>query len=592
MAEAGTVHVQSGNKRTPLLLKKTPGSWFSRRYTTARVCVSSRSALLILLWSFVLGLWNGVALNPDLYLRSFVNIFTLAGYGFVAMVTCFSPLAGILADVRYGRYKTVVRSVFLVLITQALVAVVGIAIFLVLSSDLHTLVFVLSNVALSVVGFVILTASYISLVIFTANVIQFGMDQLHDSPGEDRTLFIHWYVWVYYLSIFIGQLAWNLALYVPYSMTFNSYYNIIGYCMLGFIPVSAFVILPATLCLARRRRQWFLIEPGQYNPYKLVYRITKFARQHKVPMRRSAFTYCEDEVPAGLDLAKEKYGGEFTTEQVEDVKVFYGILKILFSFGAVFFMDFAASSVLPMYALHTTAFYTGSDYLPVFNGTLVEDILLKSGLLSPLLTVVCIPVYLCLLRPFISRFVPGMLKRMGLAMLLTLLSLVVSFTMDTVAHMQHRNTTACIFQITIDYTDIPQPALQTSLLLIIQLTLSALSHMLIYIAIFEFICSQAPHPMKGLLIGLFYAIKGLNQSLAALLVVPIIGMEVKHFLFPISCGFFYYLVNILLGAIAVLIFVWAAKTYRYRERDEPSNIHRYAEEYYSNPQQEQYYDYD
>jgi peptide/histidine transporter 3/4 len=299
-----------------------------------------------------------MALNPDLYMRSFVIIFTLAGYGFVAMIMCCFPLAGILADIRYGRYRTVVGSVFLVLITEPLVALVSvIALSPVLSLDIKYVAFVWSEAFLSIVGFVLFTASYISLVIFTANVIQFGMDQLHDSPGEDRTLFIHWYVWVYYLSILIGQLAWNLALHVPYNMAFNTYYNIIGYCMLGFIPVSALVILPATLCLARCRRQWFLIEPGQYNPYKLVYRITKFARQHKVPVHRSAFTYCEDEVPTGLDLAKEKYGGPFTTEQVEDVKVFYGILKILFSFGTVFFMDFAASSVLPMYALHTTPFY-------------------------------------------------------------------------------------------------------------------------------------------------------------------------------------------------------------------------------------------
>ena len=71
------------------------------------------------------------------------------------------------------------------------------------------------------------------------------------------------------------------------------------------------------------------MEPGQCSPYKLVYRVTKFACQHKTPLRRSAFTYCEDELPKGLNLGKEKYGGPFTTEQVEDVKAFYGILKVL-----------------------------------------------------------------------------------------------------------------------------------------------------------------------------------------------------------------------------------------------------------------------
>ena len=52
-----------------------------------------------------------------------------------------------------------------------------------------------------VCGGIPLIMLYTGFIGFTANVIQFGMDQLHDSPGEDRTLFIHWYVWTYYGSI-------------------------------------------------------------------------------------------------------------------------------------------------------------------------------------------------------------------------------------------------------------------------------------------------------------------------------------------------------------------------------------------------------
>ena len=40
-------------------------------------------------------------------------------------------------------------------------------------------------------------------------------------------------------------------------------------------------------------------------------------------------------------------------------------------------------------------------------------------------------------------------------------------------------------------------------------------------------------------------------------------------------GFTTYFTNIMLG---VLVFVCVAKSYRNRERDEPSIIHRYAEE--------------
>ncbi len=50
--------------------------------------------------------------------------------------------------------------------------------------------------------------------------------------------------------------------------------------------------------------------------YKLVYGVISFAIKHKKPIRRSAFTYCDDERPSRLDFAKQRYGGPFTTEQV------------------------------------------------------------------------------------------------------------------------------------------------------------------------------------------------------------------------------------------------------------------------------------
>ena len=341
-----------------------------------------------------------------------------------------------------------------------------------------------------------------------------------------------------------------------------------------------------TLCLAKCRRNWFLIEPGTINPYKLVYEATKFAFRHKTPLRRSAFTYCEDEIPTGLDLGKEKYGGPFSTEQVEDVKVFYGILKVLFSFGVVFFLDFAASSVLPFYALHIVQYNDSYSLSIEVNETMQEHIILNCGLLSPLLIAICLPLYLCLLRPFMSRYVPGMLKRMGLGMILILFSLIASFAMDIVAHqkqMYHsENATSdlCMF-FDLHFSHYEVFPHQNPLLLIVPLVLTSLSHMLIYTAVFEFICSQSPHSMKGLLIGLLYAIKGLYQLLATIIVVPFAVGYIYH---PshMSCGFYYYLVNIAIGLIAVLTYTWVSKKYKYRERDEICEVHRYAEEYYSN----------
>ena len=67
--------------------------------------------------------------------------------------------------------------------------------------------------------------------------------------------------------------------------------------------------------------KWLIIEPN-YCPQslKIIYQVLKFAAKHKAPLNRSALTYWEEDVPSRMDLGKSRYGGPFTTEQVEDVK--------------------------------------------------------------------------------------------------------------------------------------------------------------------------------------------------------------------------------------------------------------------------------
>ena len=54
--------------------------------------------------------------------------------------------------------------------------------------------------------------------------------------------------------------------------------------------------------------------------------------------------------------------------------------------------------------------------------------------------------------------------------------------------------------------------------LIVQNSLNAIGYILLYIAAYEFICSQSPHAMKGLLIGTFFAIKGVFQLLGIVMI--------------------------------------------------------------------------
>ena len=80
----------------------------------------------------------------------------------------------------------------------------------------------------------------------------------------------------------------------------------------------------------------------------MVYKVLNFARKNKYPIRRygSAFTFCDDFKPSRIDFAKERYGGPFTSPQVEDVKTFQRIVIVLLALGPVFVLEVPGSYYL------------------------------------------------------------------------------------------------------------------------------------------------------------------------------------------------------------------------------------------------------
>ena len=109
------------------------------------------------------------------------------------------------------------------------------------------------------------------------------------------------------------------------------------------IQVILVLFLSILLLISCWKRRWFHSEPGHHNPYKTVYDVIKFSKSHKHPLHRSAFTYCDNYIPSRLDFAKERFGGPFTTEQVEDVKTFLRILLVLLAVGPAFILEVPAS---------------------------------------------------------------------------------------------------------------------------------------------------------------------------------------------------------------------------------------------------------
>ena len=562
-----------------------------------RCCVESKAACLILLWNFAIllgyiGLYDIKAMI-QVSKSSWIIIIT---YGVVTVIAIFSPMAGLLTDIRFSRYKAILCSSYVIIAHTTTLFLVIIFIFIAASSSIISLdsdtVKGKSFVSCIVIYIAIFAITYI---VFIVNGIQFGMDQLHASPTEDSILYIHWYVWIYYTCSLTTEIPWNLMFYNSWYLENikSSRLQLSGLCIAALILLTIMLLFTVSLCAVRYRKEWFLFEPAGVNPYKLVYRVVQFAYQHKIPLRHSAFTYCDEESQTRLDVGKHKFGGPFTTKQVEDVKAFWGILKVLISIGPAFLLQTVMQSLLPLFSKHGNIFRPNPNSTGHVNEVHLEGItryiLISNGLLSPLLVVICIPFYLFWIRQRILYHIPGMLRRIGLAILLMTISLSSTFLMDVMVHVNNTDNSGCMFKTftklyPTDSDFIPDaflspPLYQNMYFFITQHVLSALTDMVFDIAVLEFICSQSPYSMKGLLLGIFFSIRSLFQAISIISVIPF-GTVWK--IESLSCGSGFYAMYIVIGLLEFVLFSCVSKRYKYRDMNEPSNEYRYAEEYYSN----------
>ena len=323
-------------------------------------------------------------------------------FGLIALLYLFYPLAGCLADTKCGRHKATIYSLWFIVCggTFTIVGTIIIAcytngIISVKNINIHILLAVGFGPP-TIFGMMMLLSSYIS---FSANIIQFGMDQLCDSPSEDSVLFIHWFVFTLHLGLTINKfIILAIDLFFCYTV-YHTNYSPGLVVALHSTSVVVLILLGISSWITKYKHQRFVVDQGSRNPYQLIYKVIKFAAQHRVPIRRSAFTYCEDELPSRMDLGKEKYGGPFTTEQVEDGKAFLGILSVLLTFVAVFTMDIAASNVLYKFSNHLNiSIYEDVFEEKPFLGLLFTDFTI--GGLSEILIVILVPFYLCVLQGF------------------------------------------------------------------------------------------------------------------------------------------------------------------------------------------------
>ena len=330
-----------------------------------------------------------------------------------------------------------------------------------------------------------------------------------------------------------------------------------------------------TFLLIRYKNCFNIGKPG-HNPLILIYKVLKYAWKHTCPENRSAFTYWEDHIPPCIDLGKEKYGGPFTTEEVEDTKSFFRILFLLFTLLGFHLSGHGYSTGEQLMKLQCPEMWL---YPLIADPVNVRAIVILIG----------IPLYQLINKYCSQKYLPNMLKRMKLGLFCCLLKVVMEVSLQATqeAYMAQRCYNELpLIQCLLVFTEVKQNSTCVGIhqlhhcsdgtsfflkLFIIPQILQGLSHLLVFLTALEFISAQAPLRLKGLLISFWYA----SLSVRNLLVqAPEIYMtesntwevfqEVKAFLI----------------ALFLVLFAYISRHYHYRVRDEVVNEQFLVEEIY------------
>ena len=389
---------------------------------------------------------------------------------------------------------------------------------------------------------------------FYVNVLQVTIQQLQKGSSEEVSAYIHWLVWTEALGLAIYSVLVNAASSCGEGTT-----GTVLIVMLGLQLVVFLVSSISWCCFSKRVQSYFPNIPTQ-SPYTVVYLVVKYAFTRRRPHTWESSAQQEasmtsfisgNEAPvqasSRLDYSKDIYGGPFTSQQVEDVKSCGRIFMVVLSLSAIFITNIPTSMVASVFAAHIRQDNSESCS--------AQSVIVNS--FSSLLPVILIPLYELVIYPLIGRYIPTSPKKIGLGMILLTVSLIFYFITDTVGHSKY--PVACMFDDILIGIDINKK------LLLLPNILNVLAYLLIQIGGLEFICSHSPNSMKGLLIAVFLGIRGLFWIIGLVLVVPFWVSSEDHFK-SVSCGFGYYLLNIIITFIVIVISCVVAWRYTKRQR--------------------------
>ena len=357
--------------------------------------------------------------------------------------------------------------------------------------------------------------------------IPFNIDQMIGATADELSTVIYCHFIRYPLGLSLEKIC-------DCSITDEAYRQSISLCVSG----VAITIVMVTYYLLRHHLD---TTPLLTNPVKLIVKVLNYARKNKYPRSRSALTYWEESAPSRIDLGKDKYGGPFTEEEVEDVKTFFRYLPLLVCLFGVTVVAIA----LP--------------YLNVSNNIVGNCILHGESIIYLILSILLVT-YKIVLSKHCYKYVPSMLKRIGLGLCLLLLC-VIAIVLVAMDLQDYNTANNCTQSHTVynDTTTIDYVFIQVSRIICGIGTVTVIPTSL------ELTVAQSPVHMRGLMVGVWYGAMGVLLVLSYVIHIP-------HTLIHSHCTLYYHVTVSVCVVVTISVYGVLAKRYKLRTRNDPVNI--------------------
>ena len=432
----------------------------------------------------------------------------------------FIPIAGWLADVRYGNLKVFRFGALLFFVSTVLNCIC----LVIKEEGIHPTVTMVATTA-AVLG------AYLGGSACVVTALQLGLDQMPDASSDNIISFIKWFIFSALFGEWISDIILN-RVFCAFVDPDNDF------IFFSLYPVLAMSILCCSLFLLAPK--WLIIEPKSPQSLKIIYQVLKFAAKHKTPLNRSALTYWEEDVPSRMDLGKSRYGGPFTTEQVEDVKTLFKIIVIQIP---LFFVSLSS----PKLRVHLD-----HQLLPSIDKCTASLISLTYHPFVCAMLVTLISEFI--VYPLVKMEPPSILKQIGFACFIIVVANIGILSAEVVSY----------------FHDIQKWIEIASSIIGGLVNFSFLTN-----CILLFACAQSPYNMRGLLAGFALLLHASSLLLGEAFFTITVKFCDKCYNYII-----YSSVMVAITLFGFILYCLLARWYKRRVRDEEYNAHRVVEEVY------------